>query len=263
MIVVAFGLLILDFHAVRFHQLRTKVTNTLVFPFEYLVDAPIRVVRWVSTSITAQQALLDENAQLRARELLLQAKLQRLISLQKENKQLRLLLQSTQQLSEKVGVARLISVDTNPNVLQVMINKGEQEGVYEGQPVLDAFGIMGQVIEQSAFTSKVMLITDPRSAVPVEDARNGFRGVAMGQGFSGELKLINLPDKADIKIGDVFITSGLGLRYPAGYPVGQISKITQNDLHHTEFTLQPLAHLDQTEHVLLIWPNHSAEKPHA
>ena len=135
-----------------------------------MVDSPINFVYWVNASITSQHHLLDENEKLHVREILLQSRLQKLLALEKENAQLRELLRSTPQVSGQVVVARLLAVELDPNLQQVVLNKGSKENVYEGQPVLDPFGVMGQVIGVGALTSRIQLITDRRSAVPVVDA---------------------------------------------------------------------------------------------
>ena len=234
----------------------TRVASSVAYPFEWTVDAPVRLARWLNVSVTSQQQLIDENAKLKANALLLQSRLQRLVALQKENEQLRLLLQSSLQVSGRVEVARLLAVDLNPNLLQVIVDKGSKDNVYLGQPVLDAYGVMGQVVNTGQLTSKILLITDPRSAVPVKSVRNGVRAIAQGRGLSGQLELIHLPMSGDIEVGDKFVTSGLGLRYPMGYPVGQVVSVTKGPMQtYQQVVLTPLAHLDQTQQVLLSWPS--------
>jgi len=115
LLLIAIGLMMADHQSANFHQARIKITSLISYPFQWTVDAPIRLAHWIGSSLTSQQRLVDENAQLRANELLLQSRLQRLISLQKENAQLRLLLQSTSQVSGRVQVARLLSVDMDSN----------------------------------------------------------------------------------------------------------------------------------------------------
>jgi len=137
------------------------------------------------------------------------------------------------------------------------VDRGTRDHVYVGQPVLDGYGIFGQVINVGLMTSKILLLTDRRSAVPVKNERNGFRAVAKGMGLSGQLILVNMPDTADVQVGDIFVSSGLGLRYPVGYPVGKVVNIvhSQNMDQTREVILAPMAHLDQAEQVLLSWPN--------
>src|SRR5262249_30056895 len=137
-----------------------------------------------------------------------------------ENAQLRELLKSTPQVEGRVSVAQLLAVDLDPNLQQVIVDKGANQGIFIGQPVLDAFGVMGQVVHADPITSRVMLITDRKSAIPVQDARNSIRAIAMGMGGVGKLALINVPETSDIQVGDLFVCSGLDMRYPVGYPVG-------------------------------------------
>lgn len=255
LLLISIALICFDQRSAVFHSFRMRLSSTVSFPFQWIVDAPIRFAGWVNASVTLQRHLLHENEKLKVRQILLQSRLQKLLSLEKENAQLRQLLQSTPQISGRVAVARLLSVSLDPNLQQVVLNKGAHDDVYQGQPVLDAFGVMGQVIGIGALTSKILLITDKQSAVPVEDYRDGTRAIAVGLGESGQLKLIDVPAQNKIQPGDLFVTSGLGLRYPVGYPVGVVTQIKKNN-HNLEekIVLSPTAHLNQTEQVLLAWP---------
>lgn len=237
---------------------RTSLNSYVTYPIEWLVDAPVRLVRWFSASMVSEQRLVRENAKLRANALLLKAKLQKLLALQKENTQLRELLQSSPEVSGRVQVARLLAVDLDPNLQQIVVDAGTNHRAYIGQPVLDAYGVMGQIISTTKYTSNILLVSDKRSAVPVQDYRNSERAVAVGEGVSGRLTLQDVPEMGDIKVGDLFVTSGLGLRYPVGYPVGVVSNIAKNPITGLKtITLFPTAHFDQTEQVLLAWPTKS------
>jgi rod shape-determining protein MreC len=237
-----------------FGRLRS-VLSLVVSPMQYSVDRPVELIRWVDTSFTTQQNLLIENAQLRARQLLLYAKLQKVLALERENQQLRALLQSSTTIHDKVTVAQLLAVDLAPYTQQIILDKGERDGVYVGQPVLDAYGVMGQVIAVSPVNSRVLLITDPRSGLPVQNNRNGNRAIANGLGFDGALELINVPITTDFKKGDFLITSGLGGNYPPGYPVGVVSsvKLPQGE-RFASINVKPAAHVNQSRQVLLVWP---------
>lgn len=248
-------LMVLDHRVPAIHRLRNQI-SVAVLPLQLAVNAPIKWVHWVVSSITTQEALLEDNAQLRAHQLLLQSKLQKLLTLERENARLKALLKSTNKVSGRVQVAQLLAVSLDPALQQVILNKGTKDQVYLGQPVLDANGVMGQVVDVAPFTSKVMLITDHRSAIPVRDVRNGLRAIAVGTGALGQLSLIEVPNLSDIRVGDVFVSSGLGLRYPEGYPVGTVAQVK----HHrgqsfAEIALVPAAHIDKTQQVLLTWPN--------
>ena len=253
---LSIALIFFDHRFVIFHRFTAKVSSVVVYPFQWMVDSPIRFTQWLNATVTSQRYLVHENEELRVREILLQSRLQKLLTLEKENAQLRELLQSTPQISGPVAVARLLAVALDPSLQQVVLDKGIKNKVYRGQPVLDAFGVVGQVIDVGEFTSKVLLITDKKSAIPVEDYRNGLRAIAVGLGITGQIELINVPDVSDIQVGDLFVTSGLGLCYPIGYPVAVVTRIQHIDDQPTEkIILSPTAHLNKIEHVLLAWPN--------
>lgn len=238
-----------------FNRIRSAL-SWLVAPIQFLVDKPVQLTRWVETSFTTQQNLLFENAQLRAHQLLLYAKLQKVVALEHENNQLRALLKSASGLQERVTVAQLVGVDLAPYTQQIIIDKGARQGVYVGQPVLDAYGVMGQVIAVTSMNSRILLITDPRSAVPVQSNRNGNRAIAAGLGFNGVLELINVPITTDFKKGDFLVTSGLGGNYPPGYPVGTVSSVTVSQGgRFANINIVPAAHVNQSRQVLLVWPS--------
>jgi rod shape-determining protein MreC len=228
--------------------------SAVVAPLQYAVSTPVELLEWAHTSVSSHQALLQDNANLKARLLLQQAQIQKILELEKENSQLRALLQSSSYLNANVKVAQILAVDVDPYMAQTILDKGKRYGVFEGQPVLDASGIMGQVIQVGPLTSRVMLITDTRSAVPVQDERSGIRAIAVGTGPQRLLSLINVPETADIKVGDKLLTSGLDLRYPIGYPVGTVTSV---DFHSGELfatiAVEPAANLNQSRQVLLMW----------
>lgn len=230
---------------------------TLAAPIQYLVNWPVNLVNWAQSSISSHQALLAENAHLKEQLLLSQTRLLRLMSVEGENHELRALLRSSGRTDGKVLAAQLLSVSTNPGVHKLVLDKGAEAGVYEGQPVLDAFGIMGQVVALSPWTAEVLLITSRNSMVPVQNTRNGMRAIVAGSGNSTQLKLMDISSTADVRVGDVFVTSGLGQRYPVGYPVGIVVKVDPNlDEMFSDIFLKPAAHIDRSRQVLLVWPEY-------
>lgn len=233
----------------------------LLFPVQSLVNQPVQFFQWLKTNISTQQDVLEENARLRARQLLLQAKLQRLLGLETENSQLRALLGSPSQFSEKMLVGQLLDTNLDPLSQQVIVDKGEREGVFVGQPVLDAYGVMGQVIDVGVFSSRVLLITDARSAIPVQNSRNGLRAIAAGTNFMDELILLHMPATADIKVGDLYVTSGLGGRFPFGYPVAVVTSVKRTGDRFVGITLKPNAHINNARLIVLIWPTQRHEQP--
>lgn len=234
--------------------------SVIVLPLQSIVDKPVQFFHWLGTSVSAQQDVLGENARLRARQLLLEAKLQRLLSLERENAQLRELLGSSSHLPGKTSVAQLMAVDVDPLTQQVILDKGERDGVFVGQPVLDAFGVMGQIIDVGPFTSRMMLISDSRSAIPAQNNRNGIRSIVSGTGYSDQLSLLNVSVTADINVGDVLVTSGLGGRFPVGYPLGEVVAIKRAATDRfASITVKPSAHLDRSRQVMLLWPSEEVE----
>lgn len=250
---LSIALMFFDHKDARLEELH-RALSVVIAPLQYAVDWPVEAVAWLKNSISGQQALLADNANLRAENLVLQGEMQRILSLQRENEQLRELLQSSSAVGEHFTVAQLLAVSTERYVAEMVLDKGENQHVYVGQPVLDAHGVMGQVIRVGPLTSRVMLITDARSAVPVQNVRNGLRGIVTGTGDYNDLSLINIADVADVKVGDLLTSSSLGMRYPEGYPVGVVSKV----IHHPgesflQVAVTPSAHLYQSRQVLLVW----------
>jgi len=155
-----------------------------------------------------------------------------------------------------VLIAELLAVDMQPFRHQVTINKGKREGAFDGQPIVDANGIMGQIIHVGPFSSIVLLITDPTHALPVQINRNGLRAIAVGTGQNSSLQLEHLPNNADIRQGDLIVSSGLGSRFPSGYPVGTVSKISLDPAEpFAKVVVTPSARLEQSREVLMVWPH--------
>ncbi len=229
--------------------------SAIVYPLQYLVDLPFAIGGWASENLSARTTLLAENSELRERQLQLQFKLQKFEALESENQRLRALLQSSSRKWERVLIAELLQVDFDPFRHMVLLNKGSNDGVFEGHPLLDAHGVLGQVVHVSPLSSSAILITDPSHALPVQVNRNGLRALAVGTGEEGLLDIPHQPNNADIQVGDLLVTSGLGLRFPPGYPVATISSI-EKDPTEPFATIQasPLAHLKSTREVLLVWP---------
>ncbi len=246
-----------DHQQLTLASFRSRLT-WVVTPLQYTIDFPFRFFSLVQSNLSTQQTLLAENTALKARQLFLQAQLQKLIALENENANLRALLKSFPQGSQKIShieAGQLLAINQSSYCEEVIVDKGSRVGVYVGQPVLDASGVMGQVVTVGPLTSRVLLVTDIRSAVPVENTRNGVRAIAIGQGTSKQLMLIHLPELSEVKVGDLFVTSGLGGNYPQGYPVGMVSSLkTSLGGIFSQIMLKPSAHLDRNTQVLFIWP---------
>ncbi len=255
LVVLSIVLMILDKRGDTFAGLRAAISMPLA-PLQYAVSWPVQIIDRMRTAISSHDALVQENLDLKAEQLLLKAQVQRLLALESENSQLKALLRSSAEVQGKVLVAQILAVDTEPFVNQVSIDKGSRDGLFVGQPVLDATGVMGQVIQVGPFASQVLLSNDPHSGIPVMITRNGMRSIAVGDLYTGKLHLANLSQTADVVTGDLLVTSGLGQNYPEGYPVGQVISVVKDPgLQFATIVVEPSAHLDRSRQVLLVWPN--------
>jgi rod shape-determining protein MreC len=254
LLILACVLMVWEQRYARLAQLREPLAM-LVVPLEHAVNLPFRFAAWLGLTMTDHQALVEQNNQLKAQQLLLRAQVQKFLALEKENAQLRALLQSAARTSDKVLVAQLLAIDSNPFVQEMILDKGSQAGVFVGQPVLDASGVMGQVVAVEQLTSRVMLITDNRSAVPVQILRSGLRAIVIGNGDTGQLSLIHMTQTADVQPGDILVSSGLGGHFPLGYPVGTVETIEHDPgRRFAGIAVQPSAELNRSRQVLLVWP---------
>lgn len=236
--------------------------STITYPLQFLADLPSRVSEFLSEAFASRDAMLGEIDKMRQENSLLQARLQKFDALEMENMRLRSLLGSSYKLSDQILVTELMQVDLDPFRHQIVINKGSQAGVYIGQPALDAHGVMGQVTHVTPWNASVLLITDSSHTLPVQINRTGLRTIAVGTGDISSLRLPFLPNNADIQEGDLLVTSGLGGRFPSGYPVAAIDKIERNPgAHFTEATATPKAYLDRTREVLLVWTASTPRQP--
>ena len=259
LVLASIALMTLDHRRHTLEGIRSTL-SVVVYPMQYLVNLPFSIGDWASESLASRTRLLKENSELRARELEAEFKLQKLAALERENDRLRALLQSSSRRWERVLIAELVSVDFDPFKHQILLNKGSMDDVFEGHPLLDASGVMGQVIHVSPLTSTAMLITDPSHAIPVQVNRNGLRAIAVGTGETTQLDIPHIPNNANIEEGDLLVTSGLGLRFPPGYPVARVSRIIRDPTEpFATITATPLAHLDRAREVLLVWPGETQE----
>ena len=252
-------LMVLDQRGTSTQQLRAAIAMPLSF-LQYAVSWPLQLVDTLSNNISTHDALVTENLNLKSEQLLLKSQVQRLLAIESENNQLKALLRSSTQVRGKVLIAQLLAVDTDPFINQVVLDKGMRDGVYVGQPVLDANGVMGKIIQVGPLTSRLLLITDNRSGISIQDTRNGIRAIAVGDNYSGKLRLVNIPETVDFQKGDVLVTSGLGEQYPEGYPVGEVTNVTKDpSLQFATIVVDPNAHPDRSREVLLVWPNVKVE----
>ena len=249
------ALMVADHKNSHLEILRSSI-STLVYPLQYTAGLAADLPRKVSAMMVSRQTLMNENERLRDEQLHMYSKLQRIAALEDENRRLRDLLESSVEFYERVLVAELVGVELEPFRQQIVINKGLTHGVFNGQPVVDSGGIMGQIIHVSPFSSTVLLITDPTHSIPVLVNRNGLRSVAVGLGQDNVVSLEHIPVNADIKEGDLVVSSGLGRKFPRGYPVGTVSSITRvPGEFFSNVLISPSAKFGVTREALLLWPD--------
>lgn len=246
-------LMVLDHRQNHLDTVR-KTIGIAVYPLQIVVDAPFRLWGWLTESTADRGDLQRDLSRLEAEMLLTRAELQQLTALRAENDRLRDLLDARPRLRDEIRVAEIMAVDANPYRHNFVIDIGENDGVYNGQAIIDADGVIGQVLEVGLATSQAILISDPSHALPVEVSRNGLRTIAKGTGEFDRLDLPFLPNNADIVPGDVLVTSGLGGAFPAGYPVAVVASVNRiPQASFADVTAAPSSSLDQVREVLLIW----------
>ena len=252
-------LIVLDFKLDAFSTTRVFL-NSLVSPVQYLANLPGQLLNASAQRLTSQQALIEENEQLTNRLLLQNEKLQRFEALEQENKELRRLLDAPVRQNMRKMVAELMAVDNTPYSQQIVINKGAIDGVYLGQSILDERGIVGQVMEVGTTNSRVLLISDVTHSIPVRSIRNNGRFIASGSGAIDELYLTHVAHSADIREGDVLVSSGLGKVFPEGYPVAEVIQVIRDESRpFAQVTIAPQARLNRLKYLLLLWPQTSSE----
>jgi rod shape-determining protein MreC len=260
--VVCIALMLLDRrdqHLVRVRQ----TLSVVVYPVRVIVDLPFSTWNKMRDTFATRDALISENQQFRRERLETEGRLQRLDALEAENARLRELLDSTARIGNRALVAEILAVDLNPYRHRFDLNRGLVDGVYVGQALIDAEGVVGQVVRVGPLTSEAVLITDADHGVPVSVNRNGVRTIALGTGDSGRLRLPYLPNNADVVEGDLLISSGLGGVFPAGYPVGRVLKVERRtDQAFADILAEPVSSLDRDREVLLVW-NAADEIPRA
>ena len=231
-------------------------------PFYWLTNLPARLADWGDGSLARRSELEKERNRLATELLVYKGQLQRFAELSAENLRLRSLLNATELLSDKVLVTEIIGVSPDPVSHEVAIDRGTADGVFVGQPVIDSDGLMGQVLKVFDTHSRILLLTDYRHAVPVKVARNDLRVIAEGIGDYHQLKLRHVSPTLDIEIGDALVSSGLGGRFPEGYPVGTIREINRNSgQDFLDVTVEPTAKVDRSRHLLLVFSGQPPVNP--
>ncbi|GGC11283.1 cell shape-determining protein MreC [Dickeya fangzhongdai] len=228
--------------------------DTAVSPFYFLANGPRAMLDNLSANLTSREQLERENTALRQELLLKNSDLLLLGQFRQENARLRELLGSPLRQEEQKMVTQVLSSGSDPYSDQVVIDKGNVNGVYEGQPVISDKGVVGQVVAVGQFTSRVLLICDASHALPIQVLRNDIRVIAAGNGCTEDLQLEHLPNNTDIRVGDVLVTSGLGGRFPEGYPVAVVSSVkVDTQRAYTVIQARPTAELQRLRYLLLMW----------
>lgn len=242
----------------RLEPVRGSLSSALS-PVQYLASLPSAMLDWLSESFATRNMLALQNKELLRQQLLISERLQRFEHLRQENERLRALLGSPVYQDSRKMVAEVMEVASDPSHHYVVLNHGSRSGVFVGQPVVDALGVVGQVIQVSEMTSRVLLLSDVSHGLPVRITRNDARLIANGTGEIDEIELRHVAKSTDIQVGDLLVTSGLGNRFPEGYPVARITKVqTEDGQSYARVMAQPLAALDRIRYLLLIWPSPNA-----
>ena len=261
------GFMVADYRFGHLDVIRDTL-SVIVYPVRALINVPFSAAGWLGENLALRERLIAENAALRDRALASDLALQRLATLEAENARLRALMDSTARVADRVLVSGIMAVDLDPIRHRVVIDKGARDGAFDGQALLDATGIVGQVTRAEPLSSEAVLITDPGHATPVEINRNGMRTIAVGTGNVNRLSLPFLPNNADIEAGDLLVSSGLGGTFPAGYPVGLVSEVINDPgKPFASVSATPAAAIDRNREVLLVWSGtkltHPEEDPDA
>lgn len=232
-----------------------------VYPVQAALGSPRKL--WYSAQewLETRENLRAENTRLREHERELSLLAMRVDALEQENASLRGLTEALPPLVSRSQVADIISSDLGRLRQRLVVNKGDRQDIFRGQAVVDAAGLMGQTIRVGPWSAEIMLITDPEHAVPVEFLRTGLRTIAVGSGSSTEMELPYLPVNSDVREGDRLVTSGLGGVFPAGVPVGVVTRFERDpDQILARVRMQPSATLDNDRQVMLLWftPTHPA-----
>jgi len=229
--------------------------STFFSPLQVIASAPLEALDNVSETVKSRETLMAENQKLRQLELSISDRLLKVKHLEQENARLRAMLGSPVATTQRKLIAQIQSVDTDPFRLQVVLSRGIKDGVFVGQPVVDEHGVVGQVVEVNEFSSRVLLIADNNHAIPLRNQRNDVRLIGLGRGDVHQMELQYVTKNTDVKIGDMLVTSGLGDRFPEGYPVATVTGIENRGTEiYSTIHIRPTAQLDRIRYVLLLWP---------
>ena len=250
--ILSSGMMYLDFQGNYTDRLRSYL-SVAVLPIQIAANAPKKIINNLKNKLSDRESILTENQLLKKENIQLYSKVQQTYKLEAENKRLFELLKAKPEDGKNFIFADIISINQDSDKHQIIINKGSMDGIELGAAIADSKGIIGHIVRDQVLASEVLLISDPEHGIPIEIARNGLRAIAIGIGSYDEIILNNLPNNSDIKINDVLITSGLGGRYPEGYPVAIISNIEKvKGDSYLSIGAKPIANLKNINEVLVI-----------
>tara|TARA_B100000686_G_C16514149_1_gene823692 strand:+ start:57 stop:896 length:840 start_codon:yes stop_codon:yes gene_type:complete len=236
-------------------KLRSYLSASL-YPLQYLVNAPKNLQKNLSENLLGREEIINENQKLKEENLNLKSQMQQVYKLESENKRLYELMDSKPKTNDEYVFADIISTSNIRDKHQILINRGSKDGIKLGSSIVDSNGIIGHVIRDQIFASEVLLISDLEHAIPIEVVRTGLRSIAVGTGNHTRLKINMLPVNSDIQKEDILITSGLGGRYPEGFPVGTVKNIKSNSGESfLEVEILPFANLKTINEVWIIITN--------
>ena len=250
---LALGLIIFDKRYDHLGKIR-RALSFVAYPVQLAVASPFEGWHWFRESVTTRDTLRADKARLEAELRVAQFRLQRYEALEAESQRLRALRENTAGVADRFIIGDIMDVDLDAFRERVLVDKGASQDVFVGQAVLDSGGVFGQVARVEQYTSEVILLSDPAHAIPVEINRTGLRTVAVGTGDTSHLKLPYLPTSADIQVGDLLVTSGLGGGFPVGYPVGTVARVRRDPAQSlAEVDVRPAAALDRSRELMFVW----------
>jgi rod shape-determining protein MreC len=250
---LALGLIIVDKRYDHLGKIR-RALSFVAYPVQLAVASPFEGWHWFRESVSTRDTLRADKARLEADLRVAQFRLQRYEALEAESQRLRALRENTAGVADRFIIGDIMDVDLDAFRERVLVDKGASQGVFVGQSVLDSGGVFGQVARIEQYTSEVILISDPAHAIPVQINRTGLRTVAVGTGDTSRLKLPYLPTSADVQVGDLLVTSGLGGGFPVGYPVGTVARVRRDPAQSlAEVDIRPAAALDRSRELMFVW----------